>query len=563
MYTLKQINAALLDLIAHTYNLDPTTIASSGITVTLLDATQAHLGDLTTNAAMVLARQVRQAPRVIAQTLSTRILEFAKTDSSPLHAIAAADIAGPGFINLKLTPATWSNLLKELTFNTAAYFQNEQNEQKNSYLLEFVSANPTGPLHLGHGRNAILGDVLRRVLDFCGHEVATEFYVNDAGSQMVKLGTSLHIRCQQALGQDILFPEDGYHGQYVIEMAHQCINEHGESVIRNDISFFTDYAHDKMLAEQKKDLADYRVEIGNWFSEKSLHKSGAIQAALDRLQENGFLFEDGGALWFKSTAFGDDKDRVIRKKDGELTYIAADIAYHAHKFDRDPKSFLVDIFGQDHHGYVNRLKGTLCALGYDADTRLIVLLQQLVSLKKDNLPVRMSKRAGTFIGLRDVLDTVGVDAARFFFLHKKAESHLELDVEVAMKQSQENPLFYLQYAYVRTVSLQAKALTAGITQLDSDEYAGLTFDEAERALITQAMNLTSTLNTIVHTQATHLLATYALDFAKAFHGFYTNHKIIDPAAATTSQRRLVLVTMVQRVLGLVHDLLGLTKREKM
>lgn len=563
MYTLKQIHDALLDLVAHTYNLDPTTIASSGITVTLLDAAQAHHGDVTTNAAMVLARQVRQAPRVIAQTLSERITQTAQMDESPLHAIASVEIAGPGFLNFRLTHATWSHLLKELIFNTAGYFQNEQPEEKQSYLIEFVSANPTGPMHLGHGRNAILGDTLRRVLDFCGHDVTTEFYINDAGSQMANLGTSLKIRCQQQLGQEVAFPENGYHGDYIVEMAQKCIAKHGETILNSDVSFFTSFAHERMLKEQQKDLADYRVEIQNWFSEKSLHESGAITAALDRLQENGFLYEDGGALWFKSTAFGDDKDRVIRKKDGELTYIAADIAYHAHKLDRNPQSFLIDIFGQDHHGYVNRLKGTLNALGYDADTRLIVLLQQLVSLKKGNLPVRMSKRAGTFIGLRDVLDTVGTDAARFFFLHKKAESHLELDVEVALKQSQENPLFYLQYAYVRTVSLQTKAATAGITHPESNDYSGLLFDKAERALIAQALSLATTLNTVVTTQATHLLATYALDFAKAFHGFYTNHKIIDSSNMTTSQRRLVLVTMVQRVLGLVHDLLGLSKRESM
>ena len=560
VYSLRALQVALFDLVAHTFNLDPNQ-AIPGITLHLLDASQAAHGDLATNAAMVLARQLKQSPRLIADTLCQRLMSCKDDERSPLYAVANASVAGPGFINIALTPAAWAHFAEQLASNAGSFVQKEHQTPSSSYLIEFVSANPTGPLHLGHGRNGIVGDVLRRVLSFCGHQVQAEFYINDAGVQMEKMGHSLKIRCQQAAGQVVEMPEDGYQGEYMIELAQQCINEHGADVCEHNVSFFTDYAYQILLKQQKADLEDYRISFDSWYSERTLHESGAIQEALATLQERDYLYEKDGALWFKATEFGDDKDRVIRKQDGSLSYIAADIAYHTDKFERGI-THLINILGQDHHGYVMRLKGTMQALGYDV-TRLTALLTQLVSLKKGTVPVRMSKRAGTFTSLRDLVDTVGVDAARFFFLHKKVESHLEFDIETALKKTQENPVFYLQYAYVRTNSLLNKAKESGITVPVATDYDGFMFDENERIVLKKALNLNQILHSIEHSYATHLLATYALEMAQTFHAFYTNNKIIDPHAEETSQRRLALVLVVQQVLGLVHDLLGLTRQERM
>ncbi|MGD1997380.1 MAG: arginine--tRNA ligase [Candidatus Dependentiae bacterium] len=541
----------LISCIADTFGVERDAIAASGIQLSLNH--EAGRGDFATNAAMVLARTLKQAPRAIAEKIveGMRKHEF----------ISSLEVAGPGFINITLHPAAWATLAKAIAADATAFFTKEHDTPAHSYLLEFVSANPTGPLHLGHGRGAIVGDVLQRLLRFAGHKVHTEFYVNDAGSQMQKLGNSLRTRCAQALGSTVEMPEDGYHGDYLVELAADCVKEYGEAVLEKETSFFTGFAHDALIATQEKDLRDYRVVFEEWFSEKSLHNGGAVEEALQRLQANGYLYEQDGAWWFASTKFGDDKDRVIRKEDGSLTYIAADIAYHVNKFERGYQT-LVNFLGQDHHGYVMRLKGTMSALGYNADD-LRVVLYQLVSIKKGSIPVRMSKRSGNFTSLRDVIDAVGVDSARFYFLNKKSEAHLEFDVELALKKSNENPVFYLQYAYVRAVSVLAKAAEQGITPPASVAYDQFTFDAAEVAVLKQALGLAHTIKTVEQSLGTHLLACYALDMAQAFHSFYTNNKVIDPENMEVTQRRLALVVAVQQVLGLTHDLLGLTRRKAM
>jgi arginyl-tRNA synthetase len=387
--------------------------------------------------------------------------------------------------------------------------------------------------------------------------VHTEFYINDAGVQMNKLGASLKARCLQQCGTVAEIPEEGYHGEYLIALAEECIETYGSAVIENDISFFTDYAQTKLITQQKQELAAYGVTFDRWFSERTLHANGSITAALAELERRGFLYTQDGALWFKSTEFGDDKDRVIRKQDGTLTYIAPDIAYHVDKLSRGFQT-LINIVGQDHHGYILRLKGTLAALGYDP-ARLDVILYQLVSLKQGNTPLKMSKRSGTFIGLQEVIDTVGIDAARFFFLHKKVDSHLELDIDVALKQTQENPVFYLQYAYVRTLSITHKAAEAGL----SARAAETPFTEEEVVVLKKLLGLSTALSAVTSLYATHTLAQYALDLAQTFHTFYTNHKVIDAAHPKTSSRRLAIVRAVREVLSLTLDLLGLSKPESM
>jgi len=548
MLSIRALSDALIALIADVFNISKDDVIAAGTTVSLLNSSSHHSGDLTTNAAMALARLLKYPPRAIAE----RLVQVLNKDP-----IEKVEIAGPGFINITLAKSAWTALAERITHDPAVYFKEDTHQKKSSFLIEYVSANPTGPLHLGHGRNAIIGNVLARVLTFLGNDVTTEFYINDAGSQMQKLGLSLKARCQEIIGEQGQIPEEGYFGEYLIEIAQLCIEEHGAAVAQKDAEFFTAYAKAKLIEQQKQELADYGVHLDSWFSELSLHKSGAIDQALAILQERGFLYESDGALWFKSTEFGDDKDRVIRKKDGSFTYIAPDIAYHANKFARGAET-LIDIVGQDHHGYVLRLKGTLAALGYNAEN-LHVILYQLVSLKKGEAPVKMSKRSGTFIGLREVIDTVGVDAARFFFLHKKADSHLELDIDVALKQSQENPVFYLQYAYVRTISILRKAKEAGLeASLESSDWT-----EEEIALIKKSLELSQALTQIAKQYATHLLAVYALELAHQFHVFYTGNRVVEPTDAVTSARRLALVSMVQKVLGLTLDMLGLSRRESM
>ncbi|MDQ5890594.1 MAG: arginyl-tRNA synthetase [Candidatus Dependentiae bacterium] len=548
MFTIRALSDALILLIADAFTLSADEVRASGATVTLLDSSSHHTGDLTTNAAMTLARLLKKPPRVIAEQIVS-ILSHGS--------IAKVEIAGPGFINITLTGEAWARLAEQIQANPTGFFKTESTQNPHSYLIEYVSANPTGPLHLGHGRNAIIGDILARVLRFIGHSVATEFYINDAGSQMQKLGMSLKARCIELSGATAEIPEEGYHGEYLIEVAENCLQEHGNDILNNDIAFFTAYAQEQLIAQQKTELADYGIVIDTWFSELSLHRSSAITDALTELEKRGYLYEKDGALWFKSTDFGDDKDRVIRKQDGSLTYIAPDIAYHVNKFSRGAQT-LIDIVGQDHHGYVLRLKGTLAALGYDA-SHLDVILYQLVSLKQGDIPVKMSKRSGNFIGLREVIDTVGVDAARFFFLHKKADSHLELDIDVALKQTQENPIFYLQYAYVRTLSIMNKAAEANITP--SIQSGSCTAEEI--AVFKKVLGLGHALNAVATQYATHILATYALDLAQTFHTFYTNNKVIDLSQPETSARRLALVRVVQQTLGLTLDLLGLSRRESM
>ncbi len=431
---------------------------------------------------------------------------------------------------------------------------------------------PTGPLHFGHGRGGIIGDVMARVLAYLGHTVSREFYVNDGGNQMRNLAASLKIRCMQELGTAVEMPdEEGYHGEYLIELAKQCIKEHGNDVVNRDDEFFGTYAKDHMLTLIKQTLTDYRVEFDSWFSEKSLFDSGAVEKTLERLREKDLLYEKDGALWFKATEFGDDKDRVIKKRDGNYTYIAPDIAYHADKFDRG-NEILIDVLGQDHHGYVTRLKAMLEALDYPADG-LRVILYQLVSITSGGTAVKMSKRAGTFTELREVIDTVGVDVARFFYLNRKAEAHLDFDLEVALKKTEENPVYYIQYGYVRTKSLMKKAreheaFAMFLDQLEAgntEDVAQLSDPEspAEHEVIKKIVALDRVLDIIVRTRETQQLAYYTSELAHVFHHYYATNRIVDPAVETITKRRLFMTFLTQRALGTCLELLGLSQPESM
>lgn len=537
-----------------------------GIEVVLnADKDPVAFGDLSSNAAMVLARALGKNPRQLATEIVQAVVQLkaAGSGSDGLGMIEKIEIAGPGFLNITLTQAAWQEIARELLENKRTVFTGVDDAKR--YLLEFVSANPTGPLHLGHGRGGIIGDVLGQVLKFLGHQVATEFYINDAGNQMGLLGLSLQVRVQQQLGVQAELPEEGYRGEYMVELAQQCVTEHGEAVLDNDQNFFTQYAKESMLKLQQKDLANYGIHFDQWFSEKTLHESGQVEQTIKILQDRDLVYEDGGALWFKSTQFGDDKDRVIKKASGELTYIAADIAYHKNKFERG-YDVLIDILGQDHHGYVKRLKATMQALGFNAD-HLDVILYQLVTMKENDVAVRMSKRAGTFTKLSDVVDEVGADVARFFYLHRKADTHLEFDLAAALKKTDENPVFYIHYAYVRANSVLAKAqqneaLKPATELKDFNDMLAL-LSPSDIVLLKKIMSLHDVLRSLASSYQTHVLANYAWELACSFHSYYTGNRVVDPENVEVSKMRLLMVVMAKDALELCLDLLGLTKPERM
>ena len=527
-------------------------------------------GDISCNAALIIAKREGKNPREIATQIEKALLQ----DKELCNDIQKIDIAGPGFINIHLKKSVWENVIKQLLSDHKSFFGLQKDEEAKKYLVEYVSANPTGPLHLGHGRGGIIGDVLSNVLSFVGHTVHREFYINDVGNQIKKLGMSFKVRCQQALGQDVPFLEDGYSGEYLVDLAKTFVAEHGEKVLENPDKFFAEFAKKEMLSLLKRTLDDYGVQFDEWFSEKSLDDAGKVTECIEELRKKDLVYEQDDALWFKSTQFGDEKDRVIVKQGGILTYIASDIAYHKNKFERG-YDFAINMWGQDHHGYVTRLKATMEALGFDKE-RLHVILFQMVSIKKNDTYVKMSKRAGNITELADVVKTVGKDVARFFYLNRKAEAHLDFDLETALKKTEENPVYYIQYAYVRIGSVIKKAegvinpvrpeLVEGFPRTAECNGACNCFEhitQNEIELLKKICSLESLLKTITKNYQTHLLAYYTLELAKSFHSYYNANKIIDPENIPVSQMRLLIVGLVRKTLGQCLDLLGLSKPEKM
>ncbi|NBX77806.1 arginine--tRNA ligase [bacterium] len=513
------------------------------------DAQKSQFGDIATNAAMILARSVQSNPRTVAQTIVDHF-------SHPL--IEKIEIAGPGFLNFYFTKQAYNDLFKELCYTFETYFKLSDDEKKLQINLEFVSANPTGPLHFGHGRNGIVGDVLARILGYRGHNVTKEFYINDAGEQIRKLGVSFKIRIQQALGQNIDLPEDAYHGEYLQTLAAQFIQEQGAQGLEKDQTFLENYAKNHLLDALKATLESYGITFTNWFSEKTLHDSGAIKESLQILQKNGYLYEQDGATWFRSTQFGDDKDRVIVKADGSLTYIAADAAYVQNKLARGYDK-LIMVLGHDHHSFVNRLHGILQAFGHDKE-KLDVILYQLVRILKDGAMARMSKRAGTIVGLQDIIDVVGKDVARFFYLNRKVDAELEFDVDLALQTSNENPVYYIQYAYVRTHSIINKAKSDfGFTP----QVLPMQFTQEEELIVKKIMSLQTVLTTIENTYQTHLLAYYTYELAHLFHKYYNSTKVIVENDQVYSESRLGMIFLIQATLGLCCNLMGIGTPEKM
>jgi len=548
MNIIDQISKEFNEFLIQTFNVDHQLIDTFNFDLNI-DPAKHEFGDINANCAMMLARQQKANPREIATQIKDNFI----------HAhVEKIEVAGPGFLNIFLTNGAYQKLTEQL-FEQKENFFKPDNLKKKNFNIEFVSANPTGPLHFGHGRGGIIGDVLGNILTFLGHSVTKEFYINDAGSQIQKLGKSFKIRCQQVVGLEKKLPEDAYHGQYLLDLAKDALEQYGKDVLQKEEIFFQDYAKEKLLNQVKITLASYGITFDEYFSEKSLHNAGLVQKALAFLDSHDHLFEKEGAVWFKSTAFGDDKDRVIKKSSGELTYVSSDIAYMVNKNKRG-FDHLIMILGHDHHSYAVRLEGLRQAL--ELGIPLDVILYQLVKMKESGELVRMSKRTGKIITLDDIIATVGKDVARFFYLNRKADAQLEFDLDLAMKKTEENPVYYVQYAYVRTKSILEKAkFEEYLTEVDEGDAKYI--NQPEHFLLKKIVSLKQILQNIEWNFQTHILAYYLIELANAFHKYYSKNRVIDPASPTVSRGRLLLIAELKNTFELCLDLLGISKPERM
>ncbi len=517
-------------------------------------------GDFATGVAMVLGREIKTDGRSVAGT----IIRHLNIDDSP---VLRVDIAGPGFLNFFLDASWLEKAMSRVWAEGPSYGRTDYlNGEK--ILLEFVSANPTGPLNVVNARAAAVGDCLASMLEMAGAQVSREFYINDAGNQTDVLGDSLEARYRQALGQDFPLPENAYKGEYLKDLAQSLVVEKGPSLL--DLAdderheFFKSYALQKILDWQKKTLQDYGLTFDTWFSEKSLRDMGAHNLVVELLRIKGLTYEKDGAIWFKSTDFGDDKDRVLVKSDehATATYIVPDLAYHKNKLERG-FNHLIDILGPDHHGYVNRLAAGLMGLGYPKGV-LEVLIVQVVRLVKGKELVKMSKRGGEFISMDELLEEVGKDAARFFFLMRSPESHLDFDIDLARLQSNENPVFYVQYAHARIASIfrQAKEdgfkFAMGPNEIDFS----LLRDASELALMKIIAAFPEEVYEIAKAREPNRLIKFMMDLATAFHAFYTRCRVLGEDPALTAAR-LYLAKLAQIVLANALRLIGVSAPESM
>ena len=519
---------------------------------------QREFGDLATNVAMLWAQRAKKPPRVIAEMILKNI-------EDPHGLLARKEIAGPGFLNFTFSSQFYYQRLRELADGKE---DNLDIGQGGKVQVEFASVNPTGPLHVGHGRVAVIGDVLARLHEAVGFDVEREYYVNDAGKQMENLGRSLYARYQELLGMPYEFPVDGYPGDYVKELAEAVNGENGSkfAAVSQDaaIEFFTRYGGDALLQTIKNQLGEFGIHFDSFFSEKALRERNEVVETIELLRSRGLIYAQDGAEWFRSTEFGDDKDRTVIKSDGELTYFASDIAYHRNKFERRFNK-LINVWGADHHGYVPRLKAAMQGLGYDPSILQVVLVQ-MVQLTRGGEPVRMGKRTGEFVSLEEVLQEVGRDAARFFFLMRKSDSHLDFDLELAKRQSSDNPVFYVQYAHARVCSILEQARKSGILAGMVRSDPPVTLERLklgeELELIRQMVQFNDVLEDSVRELEPHRMVFYLLELAGEFHRYYNRFRVIsdDPGL---SHARLFLVQNVQKTFRRGLEILGVQAPTKM
>ena len=516
---------------------------------------KAH-GDYATNMAMQLARVAKKAPRMIAEDIVSNI-------NKEKASIEKIEIAGPGFINFYMENGYLRDIIPAVLQAGKEYGQtNVGNGTK--IQIEFVSANPTGSLHLGHARGAAVGDALCNVLSKAGYDVQREYYINDAGNQINNLTTSVEARYYQALGLEKDMPEDGYHGEDIIGFGHDLAKEYGDRFVHVDeeerMEFFRAYGLKRELEKLKKDLSDFRVEFDNWFSETSLYTSGKVIETLKLLEEKGETYEQDGATWFRSTTYGDDKDRVLIKNDGSYTYLTPDIAYHKDKLERGFDK-LINIWGADHHGYIPRMSAAIQALGYGKE-QMDVQIIQMVSLFQNGEKVKMSKRTGKAVTLRDLMEEVGIDATRYFFAMRSADTQLDFDMDLAVSKSNENPVFYVQYAHARICSMLRQGEEQGLP-LDDTSNLNLIASEKEFYLLKKVGEFPEAIAESAEKLSPHRLTNYAFDLASALHSFYNAERVIDPEDVEKSKARLALVKSVQVTLQNALKLIGVSAPERM
>jgi len=515
------------------------------------------LGDFATTLAMQLARSEKKNPKVIAETICGLLNDGADS-------IESAEVAGPGFINIKMSKDFFLSRLKEVIRQGREFGQSDVG-QKKKVLLEFVSANPTGPLHVGHGRGAAVGHALSCLLKKAGFDVSTEYYINDVGNQMNNLGRSTWVRYQELLGKKVEFPDDGYKGDYIKDIAQAVIDADGSSHLdkksEDALTFFREFSKDTILKGIQDDLKEFRVEFDCWFSEASLDEDDSVNQSIDWLRDKGFVYEKDGATWIKTSQFKDDADRVIIKQGGERTYFCSDIAYHKNKVDRG-YDLILDLWGADHHGYVPRMQSVLQAMNYDEEV-FKVLLVQFVSLKRGGQKVSMSTRSGEFETLADVVAEVGVDATRFFFLMRSSDSHLDFDLDLAKKESPENPVYYIQYAHARICSVFRTAEEQEVPMTDLASADITLLDTAEEfALIKKILAYKACIEKSALSQEIHRISFYLQELVSIFHSYYKQHRVVTENRELT-RARLLLLDCVRNVIASGLGVLGVSAPEKM
>jgi len=583
---LKQIINDLIAQALHGLRQDSQLPPDLNINIQVTPAKDPGQGDFASNIALTLAKQAGMAPRVLADAIVARL--------PAQDSIDRVEVAGPGFINFFVSSATSHAVVQRILEQGDSYGASEQG-QGQKVQVEFVSANPTGPLHVGHGRGAAYGATLANLLEFVGFEVQKEYYVNDAGRQMHILGTSVWLRYLELCGETIAFPSNGYQGDYVWDIAATLHRENGDSFRRSSEQAFAGVSADAPQGDKEEhiddliesaqqllgreaydtvfdlalvtlveviraDLVAFGVEFDRWFSERSLSDEGLIEQAITRLQDNGHVYLEDGALWFRSTDFGDEKDRVVKRENGQTTYFASDIAYHMNKFDRGFDK-VINIWGADHHGYIARVKASLSALGYQADD-LEIQLVQFANLFENGEKISMSTRSGEFVTLRQLREDVGLDAARFFYVMRKAEQHMDFDLDLAREQSSDNPVYYLQYAHARICSVWRQCGEKGIDPALPEARLERLDNTHEQALIKQLGLFPDRVEVAAARREPHQVVNYLRELANQFHSWYNAHQfIVDDAELRDA--RIALATATGQVLRNGLQLMGVSAPEKM
>ena len=514
-------------------------------------------GDFATNIAMQLARIAKKAPLQIAEEIVSNF------DLSNASSVKKVEIAGPGFINFFIKSDFLGDIVPLILKEGKEYGKTNFGNGKRVQ-VEFVSVNPTGDLHLGHARGAAFGDVLCNVLTAAGYEVEREYYINDAGKQIDNLALSIEARYMQALGQEIQMPEDGYYGEDIVNIGKTLADEYGDKWVHVEkyerIDFFREYGLKYELSKIEKDLADFGVYFDNWFSETYLYKSGKIIEALKTLEEGNYTYEQDGATWLKTTEFGDDKDRVLIKKDGTYTYFTPDIAYHQDKLDRGFDT-IINVWGADHHGYIPRMRAAIQALGYPKE-KFVVKIIQMVNLFEKGEKIRMSKRTGKAVTLRELMDDIGVDAARYFFVTRSHDSQLDFDIDLARSQSNENPVYYVQYAHARICTMLEQATEKGL-EAGTDYDTTLLTSDKEIDLLKKLGEFPQIIAEAAKQKTPYRVTQYVFDLAALLHSFYNAEKVLNKDNIELTNARIALMKAVRITIANALQIIGVNAPEEM